>query len=244
MPGNQTTTQENKPYEAAQPLIDQGLGDAQSMYESGGFNISPYQGNLVAGFDPLQQAQFSAAPGAVAGALGGVGSAQAAAQRAMDPTLRSGAFDQVKQNVIADIMPAINSSFAGSGMTGSSLHAQNLAKGLSSGLADVENQAFQQGETRALQAAGMIPGLNNAAFGALNYLGEMGGQRQDQSQAEINAAVLQDQQAKTGELNALQDYLALSTGAGGMFGVQSSTSRQNPGLLGFAGLGLQAVPFL
>jgi hypothetical protein len=36
----------------------------------------------------------------------------------------------VRDNTIAGIMPAINATFSGAGMTGSSGHEQNLAKGL------------------------------------------------------------------------------------------------------------------
>lgn len=233
MGSSSTTTQDNKPYEAAQPLIDQGLADAQSLYNAGGFNITPYQGDLVADRTGYQLAADAAAPGAVLGAMGAGGAAQSAALRAMDPY----ASDAVKNRVIEDIMPSINSSFANSGMFGSTLHAQNLAKGLSSGLAGVEDQA----QARALQAAGMVPGLNQAQFGALDYLSGVGGQQQQQAQAEIQADVFQDQQAKSAELAALQDYLALSSGAGSTFGVQSSTTRQNPGLLGLAGFGLQGA---
>lgn len=233
MGSSSQTVQNNEPYEAARPLIDQGLRDAQSMYEAGGFNISPYEGDLVAGRTPFQQMAAAGAPGAVYGAMGAGGAAQQAAMRAMDPY----ASEAVKARVIEDIMPGINSTFANSGMFGSSLHAQNLAKGLSSGLANVEDMA----QARALQAAGIVPGLNQAQFGALNYLEDVGGRQQAQAQAEIEADVFQDQQRKTAELAALQDYLALSSGAGSMFGVQSSRTRQNPGALGLLGFGLQAL---
>lgn len=243
MGSSTTTTQNNRPYEAAQPLIDQGLADARAMYDAGGFNITPYQGDLVADRTAYQNAADAASPMAVMGAMGAAGAGQGALTRAMDPTARSGAWDQVRQNVIADIMPSINASFAGSGMTGSTLHQQNLAKGLAAGLANVEADAWQQGENRALQAASMVPGMNNAQFGALDYLRDVGAGQQAQQQREIEANVFQDQQRQTAELAALQDYLALSSGAGSMFGVSSQRTRQNPGLLGLMGFGMQALPF-
>lgn len=236
MSGSSTTTQNNKPYEAAEPLIQQGLADAKSMYDSGGFNITPYQGDLVADRTQYQQAAAGMAPGAVMGAMGTTGAAQQAAMGAMDPRASAA----MKQRVIEDIMPSINGTFANSGMFGGSLHAQNLAKGLSSGMADVDNMA----QDRALQAAGMVPGLNNAQFGALDYLGGVGADQQAQAQREIEASVFQDQQAQTSDMAALQDYLALSTGAGSQFGVQSSRTSQNPGILGLFGAGLQSLPFL
>jgi hypothetical protein len=225
-------------------LIDQGLQQAEQMYNNGGFNIQPYQGDMVAGFSGLQSQAQGLAPMVAGMGIQGTGAAQMAAMQAMDPNARSAAFDQVKQNTIADIMPAINGSFAGSGMTGSGLHAQNLAAGLSQGLGEVENNAWQQGQARSLQAAGMMPMLNNATQGSVDFLNQYGGQQQEQAQLELNARVLQDQQAQTGELNALQDYLALTTGAGSQFGVQSSTQKQGGGLAGALGFGLQAAPLL
>lgn len=244
MGSSTTTTQNNKPYEAAQPMIDQGLSTARAMYDAGGFNISPYQGEMVAGPTQMQQAAYDATPYAAAQSMAGAQAAQGGLMRALDPYGRSDAFGQVRQNTIAEIMPAINSSFAGSGMTGSTLHQQNLAKGLASGLAGVENQAYQQGEQRALQAAGMMGQVSNQMMQPLDYLRDVGSEQQQLEQARIQADVIRDQQAKTSELQALQDYLALSTGAGSMFGVQSSTQRQSPGLLGVAGLGLQAAPLM
>lgn len=177
--------------------------------------------------------------------------------RAQDPYLRSAAFDQVKQNTIADIMPAINSTFAGSGMTGSSLHQQNLARGLSQGLGAVENQAFQQGEDRALSAANAAQGARSAAFGQAL---QGAGMRQDAFQAdqgrELQAANLMNtaygqnvgrqiglaqaqqglgtayQGAASGALNNL-----MSTAVGG--GSSQSTQSQRPGLMGILGAGLQ-----
>ena len=70
-----------------------------------------------------------------------------------DQNARSDAFNQVKRNVADDVMQDVNSTFGASGMTGSSLHQQNLSKGLTAGMASVENDAFQQSQARALQAA-------------------------------------------------------------------------------------------
>lgn len=243
MGGNrQTTTQSNSPYAPAQSLINQGLSDAQGLYNQGGFNIEPYSGDLVAGTDPFRTQAYGQVQGVADQSMQGAQAAQGGLIRALDPNLRSAAFDQVRQNVMDTVAPQVNSAFSGSGMTGSSLHAQNLSRGLAAGVAGVENQAFQQGEQRALQAAGMMGQANANLTRPLDYMRSVGGERQAQEQAEIQASVLQDQQAKTGELQAIQDYLALSTSAGGMFGTQSSTTQQRPGLMGLLGLGLQAAP--
>ncbi|GAB5447173.1 MAG: hypothetical protein Gyms2KO_20460 [Gymnodinialimonas sp.] len=241
-----TTVQNNSPYAPAQGPIDQGLADAQNLYNRGGFNITPYQGDMVADADPFQLQAYGMAPGVVNSAMGGAQAAQAGLMRALDPNLRSGAFEQVRQNVIDTVMPQVNSAFAGSGMTGSTLHAQNLTHGLTSGIANVENQAFQQGENRALQAAGMMGQANAQMLQPLDYLRALGGERQQQAQAEIQADVIRDQQMQAGDLQALQDYLALASGAGSAFGTQSgtSTARQRPGVFNMLGFGLQAAPLV
>jgi hypothetical protein len=199
---------------------------------------------MVAGYDPFR-AQADAAAGGIAGSAMGLNDqAGQAMTAAMDPNARSAAWDQVRTNTINSIMPGINSSFAGSGMTGSGLHAQNLASGLSQGLATVENDAYQQGMNRSLAAAGMVPGLNQSMYGANDFLRGVGVDRQGYNQDVINSNILRDQQAQAAPMQALQDYMALVTGAGSQFGVQSSTSKQGGGILGALGLGLQAAPLL
>lgn len=236
MGSSSTTTQNNKPYAPAQPMIDEGLKDAQSMYRQGGFEITPYQGDLVAGRDPLQTGAYNMAGGVTGANLGTIGAGQQALQGAMDPSVP----DAVRQNVIQGILPAVNSTFAGSGMTGSDLHQQNVVQGLSSGLADVEDQYRR----RAMGAAGMVPGLTNAANNQVDWMSGVGSGMQDHQQNLINADVLRDQQEQRAPLDALQNYLALSTGAGSQFGVQSSTTSQSMGPMGILGAGLQFLPFL
>lgn len=285
MPSSSTTVQNNKPYEAAQPGIDAGLAAAQGLFDRGGFNIRPYSGDMVAGYDPLRQRAAYATPGAVntamgrtADAVGGMsgvgnawsGSAWQGADVPSDVLGFAPGLDQVRENVIADIMPAINSSFAADGRTGGGLHQQNLSKGLAAGVGGVYYDAYNRAQDRALnafnagqdrslaayegaqgrnaagynaaqgraiQSAGLIPALNAADFGALDYMRGVGADRQGYQQDVINADVLRDQQGQASEMQALQDYLALVSGAGSMFGVQSSTARQNPGLLGYLGAG-------
>lgn len=244
MGSKQTTTQRADPWAPVQPYILKGLKDASALYKEGGFNIQPYGGDMVAGYDPMRAQADAGVQSAYGNALGMAGQGRDALTNAMDPNARSAGWNQVVQNTINGIMPGINSSFAGSGMTGSGLHAQNLAKGLSAGIADVENQAWQQGQNRALQAAGMLPQMAGMEFNAADALRAAGADRQQQQQQEISADVLRDQQAQTSELSAIQDYLSLVSGLGGQFGSQSSTQSQNAGLMGMLGFGLQAAPLL
>lgn len=237
MGSSATTTQNNRPYAPARPMIDQGLSTAQDMFNAGQFQINPYGGQMVASYDPFRAQADAATPGAVSGALGGAGAALGTLQGAMDPSQWQAGLDGVRDNVIADVMPAINATFSSAGRTGSGLHQQQLAKGLSAGLANPYFDAFNTAQNRSLTAAGMVPGINQAAFGALDFMQGTGQRRQDYEQSQIQADVLRDQQQQMAGLNALQDYLALTTGAGSMFGVQRSTTQQNPGLLQILGTG-------
>lgn len=143
--------------------------------------------------------------------------------RAQDPTARSAAFGQLKQNIANDVMQGVNSTFGGSGMTGSSLHQQNLAKGLTEGIAGVENEAFQQGENRALQGAD----LANTAFGQ-SFSRDLGVANA------YNQFGSTYQGASSGALNSL---LSSATGAAS----QTTTQSQSPGFMGILGAGLQVA---
>ncbi len=231
----ETTTQRADPYKPAKPMINQGLREAQRLYDRGGFEVQPYGGDMVAGFDPLRSQAIDMAGGVVGNNLGMASAAQDTLARAMDPNVSDG----LKQNVIEGIMPSINATFSHSGMTGSDLHQQNLAKGLSSGLAQLEDNA----QNRAIGAAQALPGIGNYATGQVNFLDQLGQGRQQHEQSGINADMLRHQQAQTVEMDALRNYMALTTGTGSQFGVQSATtSGGGVGPMGILGLGLQAAP--
>lgn len=178
---------------------------------------------------------------------------------AMDPAARSAAWGQVRDNTIAGIMPAINATFSGAGMTGSTGHEQNLAKGLAAGLADVENSAYQTGMDRAVGAATTSQqalmdqlGLGVSAGSALGdaqrasaALGLAGGQAmQDRYDTQFNqglAGAAFNQGALTDTLNANLAGANLGQGAtdanfanlGGLAGLyQSSGNAQQDAFMG------------
>jgi hypothetical protein len=243
--GNKTTeTARADPYKAAQPMIDQGLGAAQSLFNQrggnpfdvsngsagtgfapggnvgGGFRIDPYQGNMVAGLTPDQlranQMTRDAVPGQMANIQGaqdtvrgvqqqgyyggfqdavgnmqnaqetndfrtGINAAQdtsfdarfdgitgsargndarfdATVSRETDPNQTMQMSNALRRSIIEGIAPQISGTFSKSGMANSGLHATNLARGLTSGLAPVEYQIEADNRNRALQAAGMAQG--------------------------------------------------------------------------------------
>ena len=231
---SQETTHRADPYGPSRPMINQGLRDSQTLYNNGGFRIDPYQGDMVAGFDPLRQQAYDMSAGVVQNNLDAAGAATSTLTNAMNPNVSAA----LKQNVIEGIMPSLNATFEHSGMTGSDLHQQNLAKGLSTGLAQLEDNA----QNRAISAATALPGLGSYTNSQVSFLDQLGAGRQQQQQNVINADVLQDQQAQSADMDAIRNYLSLTSGVGSQFGVQQSTqSRSGAGPLGILGLGLQAA---
>lgn len=235
MGSKSTTTTRADPWAPAQPYLRAGLKDAADLYDAGGFKINPYGGDMVANSDPLQSQAYNAATGLSGAAMGNLGAAQGTLAGMLDPNQQSSAFQQTLQNTLNDIMPQINGSFAGSGMTGSGLHQQNMAKGVSAGIADAVNNNWQQGQNRALSAANSMAGLNSAMFGANDYMNQYGAQAQGQAQNEINAQMLYDQQSQSAEADAIMQYMQLMSGIGGQFGTSTGTQKSGGGLLGSLG---------
>ena len=230
------------------------MQQAQDLYSRGGFEITPYAGDWVANADPATTAGQNGILGlGPAGNLNPTidaisGLATSSANRAMaGPNFN---FDPQRQAVIDSIMPAINGTFAGSGMTGSSLHAANLSKGLSAGLADAE-MGFRDQEMRAQQqaygqatgAAGMLPGFMSAQAGydRQPFVDQImvGGQRQAQGQAEIDANMQRHLLSQGSEANALRDYVSMLMGVGQPFGTSTATQQTRLGPMGILGGGLQ-----
>lgn len=243
MSSKTTQTQKATPFAPTIAPLTAGINQAQDLFNAGGFQVTPYQGDWVADADPLT----------TQGQEGLIAGAQMQANR-LNPvvdsigniagTAQNFDFSQQRQNVIDSIMPAINASFAGSGMTGSSLQAVNLAKGLAAGLGDAES-GFRAQELAAqgqqMQAAGMLPGLLQSQLSPYAAMLDAGRQRQAQNQAEIDAMIQTDMLNQGSEANALRDYLALMSGVGGQFGTNTGTTSKRPGLLGIVGAGLQGA---
>ncbi|MGL4526769.1 MAG: tail fiber domain-containing protein [Aestuariivirga sp.] len=230
----QTSTSRADPWAPTQPGLQQIIGDAASLYKSGGFGVKPFAGDWTA----ARTADTTAGQAGLRGLIPGMASRAGGAADYVASIAGPQNFDQIKANTIADIMPSINSSFAGSGMTGSTLHQQNLAKGLAAGLGGVEVAARDQ----SMRAAGMVPGMNDAAMNPYRAQMAMGQDQQAYDQSVIDANMRKDLMGQTGGMSALQQYAQLLSGLGGQFGTQTNTQRSNMGLGGLLGLGLQAAP--
>jgi hypothetical protein len=133
----------------------------QSMY--GGLNTSignmqgaQETGDLRQGITAAQNQAYDPRFGGITGAdRGNDARFDATINRETDPGQAMQMQDALRRNVIEGIAPQISGAFSKSGMANSGLHAQNLAKGLASGLAPIEYQMANDSRERALRAAGM-----------------------------------------------------------------------------------------
>jgi hypothetical protein len=246
------------------------MEDASQLYSEGGFVIDPWTGNVVADpsaiqanseaalttlSDPLsqaaQQALYSTMGVQQATANGQVTDPLAQVTASMtDPLYSDELVQQLYDTTIEEIMPAVNSTFATEGMTGSSLHEQNLTKALSSGISGVEQQLISEAEARALEAAnayeaatsasraqslqasGMVPELTQGVLDPYRQSLEVGQAQSDRAQAELDYDVLLHSQEQAKYIDALNNYLALTSGLGASYGSSSSTASQDLGVLG------------
>ena len=233
MGSKQTSTARADPWAPTQDALKGIIGDASKLYKSGGFETTPYAGDWIAG----QNADTTAAQTGLRGLIGQMTGHNAAAAGNVAQMIGQGPSQAAKDNVIADIMPAINSTFAGSGMTGSTLHQQNLAKGLSAGMGSLDMQNRDQ----QARLSGQLQGLSSGMAQPYAMLGAQGQNQQDYDQSVIDAAMRKDLMGQTSDMSALQQYAQLMSGIGGQFGTQTNTQSQSMGLGGILGLGLQGL---
>ena len=119
-----------------------------------------------------------------------------------DPNAYYDARDNLRQSVIESIMPGMNATFAGGGMTGSGLHQQNLAKGLATGLAPVEYEMDKSLRDRAMAAASALQGADETAraralqAGMASQDASLAANRQNVSTAQLSQQMLDANEAQ------------------------------------------------
>jgi hypothetical protein len=145
--------------------------------------------------------------------------------------------------VFADIQsrmqPAVQSAFTGSGSYNNPLEGINLGQELTRANSPFAFGAYENAAQRQMQTLGMVPTLAGLDYQNLGALANVGTQRQQQGQAELQDAVNRWNFEQNLPLSKLQDYAKL---VGGNFGQTSTTSQplyRNPaaGVLGGAATG-------
>lgn len=156
-----------------------------------------------------------------------------AGQAAADDSYRRAALGLEAGNLMnqSDLSFLDRNFAAGEAANAADLAAANL--GLQGG--DMAYDAYNANQNRALSAIGMAPDLSAATYNPLQQQFEAGQYRDSLAQNELAAEIMAHQQEQAGPIDAINNYLALTSGLGGQFGTSTATTQQNPGLLGILG---------
>jgi len=186
------------------------------------------------------------------GAAGGQG---ALAAQAMGPPSPEGFgatsgnpwLDATVQRAQDSVRGGLDSQFATSGRYGSGAHQGALANTYGNIATDIYGGAYESERGRQMQAMGMAPGLAMADYSDIGMLANVGAQREDMAQREMQDTVNRFNFQQDEPANRLRDYLALLQGGFGGTGTQTKMAtggQQGSGfgntLLGLGRLGLDA----
>lgn len=95
--------------------------------------------------------------------------------------------------------------------------------------------AYNTNQNRALSAIGMQPGMTQAAYTPMDQQFKAGQYLDNRAQTQLTADIMADQQRQAGPIDAINNYLSLTSGLGGQFGSSTAQQSNNPGLLGILG---------
>lgn len=235
----QTVTQTSQPWAPAQPYLKDALSQAQSLYRSGAFAPAPYGLGSARDQQRAQEAARLRVPElsqVTRDAMGNIVNMANAGSPAIDTARQTlmgmmgndnmyRGMDAVRSNILGSAIPAAASMFSGSGMTNSSTAMEGVGRSAIEALAPFEYGAYENAMGRQLQAAGMVPGMETAAYMPAQMALGMG-QLQDQfnqNRADAAAGVF-DQNAQRQAQN-FNNYLAAVMGLGGMGSTGTQTGR-------------------
>ena len=212
-----SSTQKNTAYQPAQAGIDQGLGMASS-YLSNPDSQAVYSGQRVADLSANTQQ-------GVAGLANNQGYGQSA--NFYENTLNGDYLNagnpyigQVQRSVQDATMPGINATFGGRGMAGSTIHQNQLAQGLSNGMAGHLFANYENERNRQMTAAGQLPAMYGQQ--ARDQL-TAGGIQDQQNQNVINADMTRFEQQRTAPIRSVSEAMPYLMQGGQAFGTQSGT---------------------
>lgn len=240
--GSQSTTQKVEPPEVAQPHIKRALDAAQAEFSSG--RPSYYPGQTYVPFAPETEAALGgqrerALQGSplLQGAqdyTGGILSGQGLPQN--NPY-----FKQMFDAVASEVVPQVNSSFAGAGRSGSGLHAQQLAKGLTQGFAPIAYQDYGRERGFMESAADRAPGLAREDYYDIGQLGNVGQAREGLAETALAADIDRFNFGQNVNQQKINQYANLAYGVPGSTSTGTQPTYRNPigGLVGLASAGAQ-----
>lgn len=246
-----TSTQTADPYGPAAGGINAGLGMATS-YLNNPASQGVYGGDRVADLSGMTRQGMAGLAGNT-----GYGTAENYYRDVVGGDyLNAGNpyISQVQQSVNDAVMPGINATFGRSGMTGSTIHQNQLAQGLSNGMAGHLFANYENERNRQAQAAGMLPAmLRQQATDQITA----GGIDDQHRQNVLNAAMQQFEEQRTAGIRPVAEAMPYLMQGGQAFGTRTgqstttNTSQSSPfdqilggAMMGIGGLsGLGYKPF-
>ena len=237
-----TSTSTSAPWDKQQPYIEKGMAEAQKIYNSQGPSYFPQ--STVAGFSPQQEQAFGLGANRAVNGNSTMKAAEGYSQDVLNGKYSGDPYaGQVFDNIQSKVVPTVNSQFSEAGRYGSPAQAGTMTRALTESFAPYASQQYQASLDRMGQAANMAPTYATNDYQDISALSDIGAQRQDLAQQELN-----DAQARW---NYLQDLPANKLGQymgfiGGNYG--GTTTSAQPyykpgigsqilgGLTGLAGL--------
>ena len=243
--GAATTTTVQRPFAEQLPFIKDVFSSAKTQFDQG--PLQAFQGQQVAGFDPatlLAQEQQLAAAGQltpqIQEALNALKSRFAGADPANDPTVNAfadAATRPLMQQSQEQILPGIQSNAIQQGAFGGSRQAiteGQAVEGATRAIGDVRagifQDAFKTQQQQQLQALQLAPSLFSQASLPATLSSEVGSQREQLQQAEIDAAMRKfnfEQAAPGQNLNQFSNLINQFSGVGGS--TESTATAARPG---------------
>ncbi|NJM13958.1 MAG: tail fiber domain-containing protein [Synechococcaceae cyanobacterium SM1_2_3] len=223
----QTVSQKTEPWRVAQPYLRGAMGEARELFENGQFAPDPFQGQRVAGFGAATQGAQQGILDRAAGGAPGVQDALSAMRGMMGGGQYAG-MQGVRDNILGSAIPAATSMFSGSGMTNSSTAMDGVGRAATEALAPFEYGAYENAQNRIMQAAGMMPSLEQAAYLPMQMQGQVGAQQDAMRQAQIDAEMRKYYEGEGQAAANFSPYLQAIMGLGGM-GSSGSTTSPVPG---------------
>ena len=261
--GNQTTTSRTEPYAPAEPYLQDILGEAQNIYRSD-VGRSFFPSSTVVPFaqqtqealnlqqaQALEQAQTSPLQAQAAQTYGQFASSPMSSYGQLTP--QADYLSGIREGITSDVLGSVQSQFGGMGRTGTSPMAQQaVARGVTQAYAPIaaqlgsqergrEQAGMESAYGRQLQAAGQLPGMQQAMDmrrrGAIADLGGVGSAYENLAQRQLQDQIARFQFGQQAPINALNQYAGLISPIASGFptGITNAPSQDTGGFGGAFG---------
>lgn len=210
--GSSTTTQSSEPWLKQKPKLEDIYNRAKGQSQS---KIKYYPDETVAPFSPETEQALSMQTSRAQEGSPLVGMSQGEVGKVLGGDyLEAGNpyFSQMSDRIRGQVQPQIDARFATAGAAGSPLANRALGLGLGDAIGGLAYQNYGDERQRMIQGAALAPELANQDYYDIAKLAEVGAQRENLSQDQINAAMQKWQFEQMEPWQRLALYSNLVTG--------------------------------